>query len=279
MATASSSSSSPSSSPSSSRTLKIGIIGFGPFGQFLSKTMMKQGHAITATSRADHSQLCAHLGISFYRTMDGFVEADNDVIMLCTSIISLSSVVKAIPFHILKRPTLFVDVLSVKEYPREVLLQVLPRESDLLCTHPMFGPQSGRDGWNGLTFVYDRVRIMDEAVCSSFLQIFQSEGCKMLEMSCEEHDKLAARSQFLTHTIGRVLSEMKIESTSIDTKNFQTLVKLKESTVEDSFDLFSGLFIHNKYAKEELKNLEVAFEKVKQKLRECIGGDGGKSTL
>lgn len=25
----------------------------------------------------------------------------------------------------------------------------------------------------------------------------------MLEMSCEEHDKLAARSQFLTHTIAR----------------------------------------------------------------------------
>lgn len=25
----------------------------------------------------------------------------------------------------------------------------------------------------------------------------------MLEMSCEEHDKVAAKSQFLTHTIGR----------------------------------------------------------------------------
>jgi len=25
----------------------------------------------------------------------------------------------------------------------------------------------------------------------------------MVEMSCEEHDKIAAKSQFLTHTIGR----------------------------------------------------------------------------
>jgi arogenate dehydrogenase (NADP+) len=25
----------------------------------------------------------------------------------------------------------------------------------------------------------------------------------MLEMSCEEHDRMAARSQFITHTIGR----------------------------------------------------------------------------
>ncbi|XP_028093574.1 arogenate dehydrogenase 1, chloroplastic-like isoform X1 [Camellia sinensis] len=254
------------SSSSPWRTLKIGIIGFGTFGQFLSKTMIKQGHSITATSRSDHSQLCHDLGISFYRDMDRFLEAENDVILLCTSILSLSNVVNSIPLHRLKRPTLFVDVLSVKEHPKEVLLQVLPPELDLLCTHPMFGPQSGRDSWEGLNFMYDRVRIRDEAVCSSFLQIFARKGCKMLEMSCEEHDKLAARSQFLTHTIARVLSEMKVESTPIDTKNFQTLVQLKETTMNNSYDLFSGLFIHNKYAQEELKNLEVALEKVKQNL-------------
>ncbi|KAH7840379.1 hypothetical protein Vadar_016192 [Vaccinium darrowii] len=266
-----------SSSTSSSRPLKIGIIGFGTFGQFLSKTMIKQGHTITATSRSDHSQLCSHLGISFYREIDGFLEAENDVIMLCTSILSLPEVVKSIPFHRLKRPALFVDVLSVKEYPKQVLLQVLPPELDILCTHPMFGPDSGRDGWKDLIFVYDRVRIRDEIVCSSFLQIFATEGCKMLEMSCEEHDKLAARSQFLTHIICRTLSEMAIESTSIDTKNFQTLVKLTESTTNNSFDLFCGLFIHNRFAKEELKNLEVALEKVKQKLHDRMNEELGPS--
>ncbi|XP_057509914.1 arogenate dehydrogenase 1, chloroplastic-like isoform X2 [Actinidia eriantha] len=202
------------SSSSSSRTLKIGIIGFGPFGQFLSKTMVKQGHTITATSRSDHSHLSTDLGVSFYRDMDEFFEADNDVIMLCNSILSLSQVVKSMPFHLLKHPTLFVDVLSVKEHPKELLLQ----------------------------------------------------GCKMLEMSCEQHDKMAARSQFLTHTIGRALSEMNIESTPIDTKTFQTLVNLKESTMRNSFDLFNGLFIHNKFAQQELKNLEAAIDKVKQKL-------------
>lgn len=52
------------------------------------------------------------------------MEMNHDVILLCTSILSLSEVVKAIPFQSLKTQTLFVDVLSVKEYPREVLLQV-----------------------------------------------------------------------------------------------------------------------------------------------------------
>ncbi|KAH9767328.1 Arogenate dehydrogenase 1 [Citrus sinensis] len=231
------------SSSSSSSTLKIGIIGFGPFGQFLAKTMIKQGHILRATSRTDHSQLCHRLGISFFSDKRAFLEADNDVILISTSILSLSEVLNSLPVHCLQRRTLIADVLSVKEYPRNVLLQVLPEEVDVLCTHPMFGPESGQNGWKDFAFVYEKVRIRDEATCSSFLRIFESEGCKMLEMSCEEHDKVAAKSQFLTHTIGRVLSELEIQSTSMNTKGFETLIRL-------------------------LLDLEAAFEKVKRKLQQ-----------
>lgn len=145
------------------------------------------------------------------------MEMNHDVILLCTSILSISEVVKAIPFQSLKTQTLFVDVLSVKEYPREVLLQVkrkkkgnypftsvflylsfshrqsnhflffficgcsiklqkaVPSDSDLLCTHPMFGPESGRNGWTGLGFMFDKVRIRNEDICSCFLNIFATE--------------------------------------------------------------------------------------------------------
>ncbi|KAL2526703.1 Arogenate dehydrogenase 1 [Abeliophyllum distichum] len=253
------------SSPSQN-TLKIGIIGFGPFAQFLAKTMIKQGHSIRTTSRSDYTDLCTQLGILFFRDMTEFLESDNDVILLCTSILSLSQVIKSIPFSSFKQPTLFADVLSVKEYPRDQLLQVVPQDSDVLCTHPMFGPESGKDGWKDLTFMYDRVRVRNEVTCSRFLQIFASEGCKMMEMSCEEHDRLAAKSQFLTHTLGRVLSEVEIEPTAIDTKGFQKLVQVKESTTRDSFDLFSGLFIYNRFARQQLNNLELALESVKQQL-------------
>lgn len=254
------------STGAASTNLKIGIVGFGNFAQFLAKTIIKQGHSLTATSRSDHSQLCLDLGVSFYKDVEAFLEADNDVIMICTSILSMSEVVKPMPLHCLKRPTLFVDVLSVKEFPKNFLLQVLPEESDVLCAHPMFGPESGKNGWKDLTCMYERVRIRDEATCSSFLQIFQREGCQMLEMSCEEHDKMAAKSQFLTHTVGRILSEMEIKSTPMNTKGFETLIQLKENTTKDSFDLYSGLFLRNRFAQQELENLELAFRKVKQKL-------------
>jgi arogenate dehydrogenase (NADP+) len=55
-------------------------------------------------------------------------------------------VLGALPVQRLKRSTLFVDVLSVKEFPKRLLLRTLPPEVDILCTHPMFGPDSG-EAW------------------------------------------------------------------------------------------------------------------------------------
>jgi arogenate dehydrogenase (NADP+), plant len=40
------------------------------------------------------------------------------------------------------------------------------------------------------------------------VQFFQDQGCDMEEMTCERHDELASRTQFVTHTIGRVLGAM-----------------------------------------------------------------------
>ncbi|XLR47066.1 hypothetical protein S83_031726, partial [Arachis hypogaea] len=110
-------------SSSHSQNMKIGIVGFGTFGQFLAKTIIKQGHTITATSRSDYSHLCLQMGIHFFSDMSAFLDAENDVILLCTSILSLAEVMRSMPLTCLKRPTLFVDVLSVKEHPRNLLLR------------------------------------------------------------------------------------------------------------------------------------------------------------
>lgn len=67
----------------------------------------------------------------------------------------------------------------------------------------------------------------------------------MVEMSCEEHDKHAASTQFITHTVGRILGGMKPQSTPIDTKGYQSLLNLVDNTTHDSFDLYYGLFMYN----------------------------------
>ncbi|KAJ8767980.1 hypothetical protein K2173_020920 [Erythroxylum novogranatense] len=257
-----------------SSKLKIGIVGFGNFGQFLAKTITRQGHTVLAYSRTDYFNVAQKLGVSYFSNADDLCEEHPDVILLCTSILSAENVVKLLPYERLKRSTLFVDVLSVKQFPRNLFLQYLPPEFDILCTHPMFGPESGKNGWNRLPFIFDKVRVGVNkerlARCHKFLDIFAREGCRMVEMSCAEHDVHAAGSQFISHTIGRVFEKLGLKSSPINTKGYETLLNLVENTAGDSFDLYYGLFMYNANAMEQLERLELAFESLKKQLYEKL---------
>lgn len=88
----------------------------------------------------------------------------------------------------------------------------------------------------------------------------------MVEMTCEEHDRQAASTQFITHTVGRVLGTMQLRSTEINTKGFEALLNLVNNTNNDSFELYYGLFLYNQNATDELERLEQAFDTVKKQL-------------
>ena len=141
---------------------------------------------------------------------------------------------------------------QVKSFPKQLFQQILPSHFDILCLHPMFGPDSGKDSWQDLPLVYDKVRIgVDDSRaerCASLLRFFELQGCRMVEMSCEEHDRQAASSQFITHTVGRMLGTMELAETTISTKGFDSLMSLVDNTYHDSFDLYYGLFIYNENA-------------------------------
>ena len=134
-----------------------------------------------------------------------------------------------------------------------------------------------------------------------FLSVFEMERCKMIEMSCETHDKYAANSQFITHLMGRILGQQGLESTPIDTRGesprkdddspytvlpahnygighfdcshvgfpltgFQSVLKLVDNTCKDSFDLFYGLFKYNKHSADQILKLREAFANVERQL-------------
>jgi len=164
----------------------------------------------------------------------------------------------------------FVDVLSVKEHPRRVLLDQLPGATSILCTHPMFGPDSGKDSWRDLPFVFDRVRILDDDVdrCERFLSVFEDRGCRMVELACRQHDVYAANSQFLTHLVGRMLGEtgLSLRKTPIDTRGFESVLRLVETTCDDSFDLFYGLYRFNPHSKSTLLSLRKALADLELRL-------------
>ncbi|GJQ09088.1 hypothetical protein GpartN1_g879.t1 [Galdieria partita] len=249
----------------SSRPLKIGIVGFGNFGQFLAKTFVKQGHKVIGTSRSSYEAEAKSIGALYVPKATDMLDHEPDVVLFCTSITSTRSVIEAFPIDAL-RGKLVVDVLSVKAYPKKLLLELLPPGVDILCTHPMFGPESGRHSWKSLPFVYEQVRISDTIRCETFLGIFSSALCTMIPMSCELHDSYAASSQFITHTTGRMLAKLNLVSTPINTKGYESLLGVVETTCKDSFDLYYGLYKYNPNAKLELEKLEQALQALRKEL-------------
>jgi glutamate dehydrogenase/leucine dehydrogenase len=57
----------------SGNKLKIGIVGFGNFGQFLAQRMISQGHKVLAYSRTDYKDVAHTMGVPFFRYGSKFI--------------------------------------------------------------------------------------------------------------------------------------------------------------------------------------------------------------
>ena len=238
--------------------LRIGIIGFGRFGQFLYHKFIKYA-SVYVYSPTDYSDLCK----SYINNLKKFLSYDLDCIVFCNSIVSFQDLISEINVEQLKNK-LLIDVLSVKNYPKNILLNI--PNVDILCTHPMFGPDSAADGWKDKKFIYEKVRITNQLICNKFLKIFKDEGCKMIEMTCEEHDRNTAESQFITHLTGRILDQVNLSSNPISTHGFDLLLDIKNNTCKDSFDLFRGLFKFNTNSENQLQKFRDSLNSIESSL-------------
>ena len=126
----------------STKRLKIGIVGFGRFGQFLSTKFASYDHEIYGLSlsdRANEATKCGAKGCGRLDSSDdveAFFERKPDVVVLACSIVSFEETLTRLRPSLQKYPeTLFVDVLSVKEHAREALLKHLPSETAACSFH------------------------------------------------------------------------------------------------------------------------------------------------
>lgn len=250
------------------QALTIAIIGFGRFGEFLARKLVVN-HQVYATSRSNRSTRCQTLGIDWCDTIEGILQQRPEVIVLCTSISSLTQVATKMVKCLAAEPEyypLVVDVLSVKQHPTRVLTELLPEGCDLLATHPMFGPDScPTQDWSGQPFVYSPTRIRNQNCLNRYLQSFQE--CNLIKMDSETHDKLASKSQFIAHLVGRIMEEMKLTEGPIDTATYRSLLHLKKLIQRDSLELFQGLYKYNSHSHESLTAFQDALSKITEGLR------------
>ncbi len=181
-----------------------GVIGLGRFGR-LWASMLQPDFTVSAydidpMQRADAERL----GISTASLHDTLA---SDAVFYCIPISSFETTIKEhLPhFHELGGGRTLIDVLSVKVHAREVFERHLPADYHALLTHPLFGPDSvAASGVEGQTIVLDGYRLPPAAL-EAWSGYFESKGLVVVPMSADEHDRLAAESQGVTHFVGRTL--------------------------------------------------------------------------
>jgi prephenate dehydrogenase len=147
-----------------------------------------------------------------------------------------------------KTRALVMDVSSVKMKPIKLMQTYLPVDVQIVGTHPLFGPQSGKNGIKGLNIVVCPVRTNR---LKRIHELFADKlGLNVLYRLPEDHDLQMAYVQGLTHFIGRAVNLMDIPDVEQKTPAYQFMLEIKKNLGSDSWDLFLTIEKENPFAAE-----------------------------
>lgn len=241
--------------------MKVGVYGLGRFGIFWAK-ILSQDFDVYGYNRSDVRSFPDEINLVPEEEL-----FKCDVVFFCVAISSFESVLQRI-VKFVKPGMTVIDTCSVKVYPAEIMKKTLPKFVNILGTHPMFGPDSGKNGLKGLPLVFSPVR-GDYEKFSLWKKYFHDKGLKVIEITPEKHDREAAFTQGITHFIGRVLNELKLEESDIATAGYKALLNIVEQTCNDPLQLFMDLQHYNRYTHEMRNSLNLSIEKTMRMLKDA----------
>lgn len=232
--------------------MKIGVYGLGRFGYFWA-SLLAEKFDVLAYNRSEKP---VPENVKLVSEEDVL---RTDTLFLCVSISAFEGLVEHISPKVGKGTVIF-DTCSVKVHPAKVMRENLPEGNEIIASHPMFGPDSAREGLDGLPMVFSPVHAGKESI-EYWRSVFSGYGLKVLEMTPEEHDHRAAYTQGVTHFIGRVLQGLDLHESEIGTVGYHKLLDIVEQTCNDPMQLFLDLQTYNPYTREMRDNVYKAFER------------------
>lgn len=221
--------------------MQLGIIGFGQFGRFAAAHLAPHFDVVVCDSVAVLDESAA-IGV---RCVDFEAVAASDIVVFAVPLGAFEDVLRrAAP--IVKPGALCLDVCSVKIEPVRLMQSILPESVEIIGTHPLFGPQSGREGIAGMRIAVCPVRSVRTATVVSFLS--DSLGLRVFEKTPEDHDREMAHVQALTHFVARALDELHVEESELATVSYEELMRAARLVSEDSWELFRTIQKGNPFA-------------------------------
>ncbi|MFO7848600.1 MAG: prephenate dehydrogenase/arogenate dehydrogenase family protein [Spirochaetia bacterium] len=232
--------------------MRVGVYGLGRFGSFWASMLAKR-FTVMGYNRSKGREVPEGITMVSEEEVLGA-----DVLFLCISISAFEEVLERISPSITPN-TLVFDTCSVKVYPVKVMKKFLPEGIEIIASHPMFGPDSAREGLEGLPMVFCPVYAAEQKV-EYWRSVFEDYRLKVLQMTPEEHDRKAAYTQGITHFIGRVLGNLDLEESEMGTLGYHKLLEIVEQTCNDPIQLFMDLQNYNPFTKDMRNDVYRSFE-------------------
>lgn len=222
----------------------LGVIGFGAFGRLIARHAAPHADVFAHDIAPDVEEVAARLGAVATSLEHA---ASRDIVIVATPVPTFADILSSVAAHC--RPgALVMDVGSVKIGPSVLMRQILPDTVDIVATHPLFGPQSARDGLAGLKIALCPIRGDRHRGLSAFLR--RQLGLQVIITTPEDHDREAATVQGLTHLIARVLTNMEPLPTRMTTRSFDLLVEAISMVRHDAPEVFEAIERSNPFSGE-----------------------------
>jgi prephenate dehydrogenase len=223
--------------PETTPSRDIGIIGTGRFGSYFAVQLERAGYQVHRADAGDEP-----------------ASRDTRIARACSS----PTVIYAVPIreleraitetrHLLAPGATVMDVCSVKIVPCALLEQLLPGRATV-GTHPLFGPQSAPEqcaGQRAAVCAIAAGTAAGDTAASRASDLFASLGVNVVRCTPTDHDAQVARTQFLTHFIGRGAIRAGIDRMPLSTKSHDALMAIVDVVGNDSTELFEDMAAFN----------------------------------
>lgn len=219
----------------------VGILGVGRFGAMICHHLKKRCKVLAYDSDPVKLRTVAENA-----PLLEVVKAD--LLILAVPISAIKDVCEEIAPHLASHQ-IVVDTCSVKQRPVQWMLERLPEEVGILGTHPLFGPDSGKDGIAGLKIALCPVRISKEPY-DEICTFLRSLELVLVETTPEEHDRQIALSQAIFHLIAQAMKQLEWGVKPISTPGPENFYRLVKTVQRDTSQLFNDMERENPYAAE-----------------------------
>lgn len=233
------------------KTISI-IGGTGAMGSMFKEAWEKQGYKVIVASRQTE-----------ITPIDAAKQGD--LVIVSVPIPVTAQVIQDIS-QFVKPDAILSDFTSVKQDPCKQMLLWAKPSVNVIGGHPVFGP--GMD-IKGQPFVVCPARASKESV-KLYIEVMQSIGLNVIEMSADEHDKEMAVIQCLNHlsnlSLAQAIKNLKFDVSKQDlfSPAFMLNLNVIGRMLSQDSSLYANIETYNPYAREYAKRFLDALLEIKK---------------